>query len=368
MTNARDPREVRKSCSRSIAGHYHYAQTLPQILHELADSVQPEEAPDVYGQGKLINDFEAEVAQLLGKEAAVFMPSGTMCQQIALRIWTDRRRLPRVGFHPTAHLEIHEFQAPQRLHGLQTVLIGSPYQLMTLEDLQAVKEPLGALLLELPQREIGGQLPTWDELTAITGWARERNIALHLDGARLWECKPYYQRDYAEIAGLFDSVYVSFYKSLGGISGAVLAGPADVIDEARIWQRRQGGNLYQLYPYVLAARKGLAERLERMEAYHQKAKAIAAALSFFPQIEIMPAVPQTHMMHVFIRGERERLNAAALEVAEESGTWLFGGLVPTQIPAYQKFELSVGDASLDVSNEDIVALFQQLFNKVEQQS
>ncbi|GCE22454.1 threonine aldolase family protein [Dictyobacter kobayashii] len=322
MTNARDPREIRRKCSRSIAGHH--TQTLPQILHALADSVQPEETPDIYGQGKLINDFEAEVAQLLGKEAAVFMPSGTMCQQIALRIWTDRRHLPRVGFHPTAHLELHEFQAPQRLHGLQTVLIGSPYQLMTLKDLQAVKEPLGALLLELPQREIGGQLPTWEELIEIISWARERNIATHLDGARLWECKPYYQRDYAEIAGLFDTVYVSFYKSLGGISGAILAGPADVIEEARIWQRRQGGNLYQLYPYVLAARKGLAERLGHMEAYHEKAKAIAAALATFPQIEITPAVPQTHMMHVFIRGERGQLTEAALEVAEESGTWLFG--------------------------------------------
>ncbi|GER91150.1 hypothetical protein KDW_53120 [Dictyobacter vulcani] len=363
MTKERDPRQIRKACSRSLMGHY--PQSLAGILHELAETVRADESPDVYGAGNIIRDFEAEVAQLLGKEAAVFMPSGTMCQPIALRIWTDRRHLPRVGYHPTSHLELHEFQGLQRLHGLETVLIGSPYQLLTLDDLKAVAEPLGALLLELPQREIGGQLPSWDELTAITGWAREHNIATHLDGARLWECKPYYQREYAEIAGLFDSVYVSFYKSLGGISGAVLAGPADMVAEARIWQRRQGGNLYQLYPYVLAARKGLAERLPRMQAYHEKAVAIAAALSVFPQIEILPAVPQTHMMHVFMRGDREQLVESALDIAEETGTWLFGSLSPTQLPAYQKFELSVGDASLDMSTDEIVSLFEKVFAQVE---
>jgi len=144
--------------------------------------------PDLYGQGDLINDFERQVAELLGKPAGVFMPSGTMAQQIALRIHADRSHVPHVAFHPLCHLEIHEQKGYQLLHGLHGVLVGSPHRLLTLDDLKQVKEPLAALLLELPQREIGGQLPTWDELTAIVNWARERDIALHLDGARLWEC------------------------------------------------------------------------------------------------------------------------------------------------------------------------------------
>lgn len=363
MTNLRDKQKIHSTCTRFLSGHY--PQTPQQVMRELAETAQPHELPDLYGEGELLTAFEADTARLLGKEAAVFMPSGTMCQQIAIRIWTDRRQVPRVGYHPTSHLEIHEFQAAQRLHNVQSVLIGSPYHLMTLADLQASAEPLGALLLELPQREIGGQLPTWDELTAIIDWARERKIPTHLDGARLWECKPYYQRDYAEIAALFDTVYVSFYKSLGGIAGSILAGPADVIAEARIWQRRHGGNLVHLYPYVLAARKGLSEHLERMDAYHQKAKAIAAALSTIPQIEIMPATPQTHMMHVFLRGQSTALSEAALTISEETGTWLFNALTPSQIPAYQKFELSVGDAALDLSETTIVDLFQELLDKAE---
>jgi threonine aldolase len=348
-------------CSRFLAGHY--PRTPHQVLAGLAEMAAPDLQTDFYGEGEVITQLEQDVAQLLGKEAAVFMPSGTMCQQIALRLWTDRCHIPRAAFHPTCHLELHEFQAYQQLHHLQRVLVGRPDHLMTVADLQRVAEPLGALLLELPQREIGGQLPSWDELTAIIDWARERGIPTHLDGARLWQCQPFYQREYAEIAALFDSVYVSFYKDLGGLAGSILAGPADMIAESRIWQRRQGGNLIRLYPYVLSARQGLNERLGRMAAYYAKAQEIASTLSAFPKIELVPDPPHTNMMHVFLRGERERLLAAALEVAQETGIWVFRGLAPTILPAYQRLELTVGDASLDVSKEELADIFHRLFEK-----
>ena len=123
------------------------------------------------------------------------MPSGTMAQQIALRIWSDRRGSPTVAFHPTCHLEIHEQKGYQLLHGLHGRLVGDPDRLITLADLEAIAEPVAALLLELPQREIGGQLPEWAELEAQTALGAERGIALHLDGARLWESGPFYERD-----------------------------------------------------------------------------------------------------------------------------------------------------------------------------
>jgi threonine aldolase len=236
--------------------------------------------------------------------------------------------------------------------------------LLTLDDLKAVAEPLGALLIELPQRELGGQLPEWEALKEVVEWARERAIAVHLDGARLWECRPFYGREYAEIAGLFDSVYVSFYKILGGIAGSVLAGPGDMIAESRTWQRRHGGNLVHLYPFVLSAQKGLRERLGRMEAYHAKAKEIAAVLTPFSQIEIVPNPPHTNMMHLFIRGERDKLEAAALDVAQETGTWLFYRLAPTEVPGFTMFELTVGEATLDLSGKEIGALFEMLLSRV----
>jgi threonine aldolase len=287
-----------------------------------------------------------------------------MCQQIALRIRAQRRGTANVAFHPKSHLETHEEKAYQRLHGMNGILVGSADRLLTLDDLKAITEPVGALLIELPQRDLGGQLPSWEALSEIIGWAREHGIPTHLDGARLWECRPFYGREYAEIAGLFDTVYVSFYKILGGIAGSILAGPADVIAESRTWQRRHGGNLVHLYPYVLSAQKGLKERLGRMEAYHAKAKEIAALLTPFPQIEIVPNPPHTNMMHLFLRGERDKLAAAILDIAKETGTWLFYRLAPTFLPSYTMFELTVGEATLDLSNEEIAGLFQMLLAQI----
>src|SRR5258706_8053326 len=319
--NTDEAQHIYKTCTRFLT--HHYPRTPQQILRDLAETTDPDMDADRYGQGEVINRFEAEVATLLGKEAAVFMPSGTMCQQIALRIWSHRRGTPNIVFHPTSHLENHEQKAYERLHALHGILAGSPDRLLTLQDLNAVVEPVGALLLELPQREIGGQLPTWEALNEIIDWSRGRGIPAHMDGARLWESRPFYNREYSEIAALFDSVYVSFYKILGGIAGSILAGPADVIAESRTWQHRHGGNLIHLYPFVLSAQKRLRERLGRMEAYHAKAKEIATLLTPFAQIGIVPNPPHTNMMHLVIQAERDTLEAAALDVAQQTGTWLF---------------------------------------------
>ncbi len=360
MPETEEAQNILRACTRYLT--HDYPKTPQQVLSELAAITDPELEADHYGQGEIINRFERDIADLLGKEAAVFMPSGTMCQQIALRIWANRRGTQNVAFHPKSHLEIHEEHAYQRLHALNAILVGSPDRLLTLHDLKAIAESVGALLLELPQREIGGQLPTWEALNEIIAWAREHDIPVHLDGARLWECQPYYQREYSEIAGLFDTVYVSFYKVLGGIAGSVLAGPADFIAESRIWQRRHGGNLVHLYPYVLSAQYGLSKKLGRMEAYHKKAKEIATALVAFPQIKIVPNPPQTNMMHLYIEGEREALETSALAIAKEAGVRLFFRLAPTALPMYQKFEFVVGEATLDLPTEEIVALFQTLLN------
>src|SRR6266540_4458614 len=197
---------------------WHGAPPIREALLQLADATGADERPDRYGSGERIEGLEQSVAELLGQEAAVFMPSGTMAQQIALRLWSEQKRNATVAFHPTCHLELHEEKGYERLHGLHARLVGDPNRLITLADLEAIREPLAALLLELPQREIGGLLPDWDDLVAQAGWAREHDVALHLDGARLWEAGPFYGREYAEIAGLFGSVYVSFYKGLGGLA------------------------------------------------------------------------------------------------------------------------------------------------------
>ncbi len=339
---------------------WHGAPPVREQLAALAEATGADERADRYGHGERTERVERRVAELLGKEAAVFMPSGTMAQPIALRIWSDRRRIRTVAFHPTCHLELHEERAYQHLHGLHARLVGNPHEVIRLEDLEAIREPIAALLLELPQREIGGRLPEWEDLIAQVEWAREREIAVHLDGARLWEAVPYYERSHAEVAALFDSVYVSFYKGLGAMAGAALAGDAELVAEARIWQRRQGGNLVTMHPFVVSVETALEERLERAPAFLAHARAIAAALAGVDGLEVVPDPPQTAVFHVLLRGDRERLSDAALDVAEEHKVFVFAEPSATTSPSWQKLEVMVGEATLALEPDELRDLFAEI--------
>ncbi len=344
-------------CERFLT--HHYPRSPNQTLLDVAAAIDDDARPDTYGKGDIIESFETQVATLLGKEAALFLPTGTMAQQIALRIWTTRSGIPTVAMHPRNHLDAFEYHAYEILHDIRGIRVGSPNTVMSLDDLQAIPEPIGTLLLELPQREIGGQLPAWDDLVAISEWARSRSIPIHMDGARLWECKPFYGRDYAEICANFDSVYVSFYKSLGAIQGAALAGPAEFIAEARLWQHRHGGRLIRAYPYVVSAQVALDQRLDRMAAYYDNAGAIATALRDIPGVEIVPDPPQTNMLHIYLRADRERLLESAIAIAAETGTFITSRLGDSPLPAWQKLELTVGDATLDLPDDTIASIFEQ---------
>ena len=318
---------------------------------------------DVYGGGESVKRLEARVAELLGKEAAVLFPSGTMAQQVALRILCDRSGRPTVGFHPQCHLDVHEERGYEHLHRFHARPIGHRDRLLARADLDEVKEPLGALLLELPQRDLGGQLPTWRDLRAQTTWARRHGAALHLDGARLWQCRPFYRRPLPEIAALFDTVYVSLYKDLAGLGGCVLAGPEDVIEEARVWRVRHGGRLSTYEPMALSAERGLDEVLPRMPTFVRKAREIGVALARVDGVEVVPDPPQVAMLHVHVRGELERLSDALFELAKERRTLIAGYFAPTALPRVQKTELSIGAASLDVPTAEIAELYAELVTR-----
>lgn len=358
MSDSADAIEALLSaCTRDLHGHG--AHRPAEVLAALAAAAADDER-DTYGSGPVIADFEARLAALLGKPAAVFMPSGTMAQQIALRLWAERNGVGSVAYHPSCHLEIHEHKGLQRLHGVESVLVGRPDRIIELADLEALGERVAALLLELPQREIGGVLPDWDALVAQCQWARANDVALHLDGARLWECGPYYDKPYADIAALFDTVYVSFYKGLGGIAGAVLAGAADVIDEARIWQRRHGGNLVSLYPYVIAARAALDARLDRFAHYRERAVDVARVMTAIPGVRVTPDPPHTNMMHVFVDGEPDDVMARVVDVARRDAVRLFRRPRPCPVPGTTCFEVAIGDGADALSNDELERMIREV--------
>jgi threonine aldolase len=318
---------------------------------------------DVYGAGESVERLESRVAELLGKEAAVLFPSGTMAQQIALRIWCDRRGRSTVAFHPQCHLDVHEERGYAHLHELHARPVGRRDSLIVRADLDELKEPVGALLLELPQRDLGGQLPAWRELRSQATWARANGAALHLDGARLWQCGPFYRRPLREIAALFDTVYVSLYKDLGGLGGCVLAGPEDVIAEARVWRIRHGGRLSTFEPMALSAERGLDEVLPRMPSFVRKAKEVGAELARVDGVAVVPDPPQVAMLHVVVRGEFERVNDVLLEIAKERRTLIASGFARTPVPNVQRAELGIGAPSLEVPTGEIAELYTELVSR-----
>ena len=331
---------LRATCTRFLTWHGEARAA------DLLATIPPDTETDRYGDGGAVTELESEIMLVLGKPAAVFLPSGTMAQQAVLRVHADRRDRRVVVFHPACHIDTHEGRGYERLHQLTGRPAGERDRLLTLADLEQVAEPVGSLVIELPQRDLGGQQPDWAALQAQAGWARERGAAVHLDGARLWESAAGYGQPPAGIAGLFDTVYVSFYKGLGALPGCCVAGPEDVVAEVREWRQRMGGTLFGLWPNAASALSCLARRLPMMPRYLSHTRAIADALRDLPGVTIVPDPPQTPMLHLLLRTTAEDFTAAARGLATGQGLWTWPAAMSTPDPGTQRVELTVGDATL----------------------
>ncbi len=172
-----------------------------------------------------------------------------------------------------------------------------------------------------------------------------------------------YDLSYAEIAELFDTVYVSFYKGLGGIAGCALAGAEDVVAEARLWQIRHGGRLASFYPLAVSAWLGLEHALPQLPGRYEKAVEVGRALASLDGVDVVPDPPQTPMMHLYLRGDRERLREAALDLAEERRTWLFGRLASSPIPSLNKVEVTIAEPGLELGGDEVRDLFAELLER-----
>ncbi len=349
--------------------YMHGRTSIPTLYQDMAEYARHFDVDaDRYGQGTFLNDFEAEVARMLGKEAAVFMPSGVMAQQIALRIRADQSKLTRIAYHPTSHLEINEQQGYRFLHGLQASLLGEHQRLIEPDDFSTLDGSASSLLLELPQRWAGGLLPEWQQLNRVIETARQYVSYIHLDGARLWECLHYYSQEndfqLSHISRPFDSVYVSFYKTLGGIGGAMLAGEQAFIDEARIWLRRQGGNLYQLHPMVVAAHMGMDRYLPHIPTYIRRAQMIAGLIKNIPGLVCYPQQPVVNMFHVHFAQDVNMLEKIRDHIARESGIWVAGKFYPSYLKGVDNMssfmEVHVGESLLNIDDQTFQNCLQRL--------
>lgn len=352
---------LRLACTRWLNGHRPVASMRESLLAlaELPEAAQP---PDVYGQGRVMQQLEADVAALLGKPAARFMHKGVAAQLAALQVWTTRTGRDAVALHPQSHIAVDEagaFEQLLRLRGLPVGYADTPFNAALLDTAAASGELPGVVVVELPLRRGGYRLPEWSELRAVSAWCRERGVPLHVDGARLWEAAAHYDRPLADIAALADSVYVSFYKGLGGLAGCVLAGPNDFIADTAPWQTRLAGNVHTLYPFVLGALHGLRAQLPRLGGYRARAQALAAVLAAQPGWTVAPEEPQVNAFQLHLPVSPAALREGMLVVAARERFWLGAHTAASQrLDGGAMVEVVVGSAADDWDDAQALAAWQ----------
>ncbi len=217
-------------------------------------------APDSYGLGGMIHQFEEKVALALGKEKAIFMPTGTLANHIALRKHCTINKRAIVQYN--SHINRDTGDSATTLSGINMITLGGHEVVYSADNLQdflednnhgKVKTPIGVLSLETPIRRSGLKRIPFADIQKITEIARDNNIALHLDGARLYIDAAYSGKSVKEYAELFDTVYLSLYKSFNSVSGAILAGTKDMIDGLHNERRMFGGGLPSSWQQIAIA-------------------------------------------------------------------------------------------------------------------
>jgi threonine aldolase len=267
-------------------------------------------AEDDYSRDGIVAELEGRMAALLGKEAAVFMPTGTLANHLALRLLARNGR--RILVQRESHLYNDEGDCAQQLSGLTLLPLAPGRASFTLEEAAAeiagppearVAIPVGAISIETPVRRMSGEAFDFAEMRRISEFARERGIGLHLDGARLLIEAVYTGIAPTEYAGLFDTVYVSLYKYLNAAAGAILAGPAALLDDLYHQRRMFGGGLPHVWPYAAVALHhldGFAERFAEAATAFDK---LLDTLRDHPRVAIAHPPSATNVAVLRIAGE-----------------------------------------------------------------
>lgn len=215
---------------------------------------------DDFSRGGAVEALETRMAGILGKEAAVWLPTGTLANHLAVRMLAASGR--RVIVQAESHLYNDTGDCAQTLSGLNLIPLApgqATFRLAQVEraasdaQLGRVLTPVGAIQIETPVRRLKGERFDFPELERISAWARERRIGMHLDGARLFLEAAYTERSVKQYASLFDTVYVSMYKYFNAASGAILAGPKALLANLYHTRRMFGGGLPHVWPFAAVA-------------------------------------------------------------------------------------------------------------------
>ena len=274
---------------------------------------------DVYGEDPTVNRLEERVADLFGKEAALFVPSGTMGNQIAVRVHT--RPGDEMLIESTSHVYVWEAGGPAVLSGVTCRPIDGTFGVLTPAHLAGKVRPPDAhyvrtrvVSLENTHNRGGGTVYPLATIREVAAWARGHGLAVHLDGARLWNAMAATGTPGRAWAEPFDTLSVCFSKGLGAPVGSALVGPRDLIREARRVRKLFGGGMRQAGVLAAACVYALDHPVERLADDHAHAKIVAAGVADTPGLALAPP-PETNLVYFEVDAELGTAKEVAARLA-----------------------------------------------------
>ncbi|HEB53415.1 MAG TPA: hypothetical protein ENI87_09200 [bacterium] len=303
------------------------------LLGELAAA--SDFAVDSYSRGGVVEQLERKFARELGKEAAVFVPTGTMANHMALRRLCKRGNGRRVAVQAESHVFRDAGDGAQELSGLHLLPLGEERPGFPAADLRRaldrtaagrVRTKIAAVAIETPVRRCHDRRFSPGDLDEVIALARDRGLGLHLDGARLHIEAAFGGRSVREAAAPFDTVYVSLYKAFHAPSGAILAGPADLLEGLYHERRMFGGGMPQVWPFAAIALSFLDGTVERLRRAITRADEVFARLAGRGvRVERFPDGTNVALLHAGSDAapmrERALRAGVVLPVPDASGTF-----------------------------------------------
>lgn len=256
---------------------------------------------DVLGDDPTVQALERRTAELLDMEAAVYMPSGTMTNQVAVRTHTEPG--DEIVLEAEAHVYFYEAGAPAALSGVMCRLIHGRRGMFTAADLKAALRPKNLhfpparlVCIENTHNRGGGSIWPLEQIAEVSAAARDAGLKVHLDGARLWNASVATGIPKREYAKHFDSVSVCFSKGLGAPVGSALVGPRAFIERARRFRKQFGGGMRQAGIIAAGALYALEHHRARLAEDHANAKNLAEGLASIPEVELIDDPPETNIV------------------------------------------------------------------------
>jgi threonine aldolase len=309
-----------------------------------AAMAEAEVGDDVFGEDPTVRRLEARVAEMLGKEAALFVPSGTMGNQLGVRVHCQAG--DEFLCETNCHILFYEQGAYAQLFGIAAQPVDGDHGVLRVEQLMGRVRPANndhcvrtrLVCLENTHNRGAGRIQPYDNVAEICGWAADSGLARHLDGARLFNAVVASGISAAEWAGHFDTISVCFSKGLGAPVGSALVGPGDLIRRARRHRKALGGGMRQAGIIAAGALYALERNIDRLVEDHQNARLLADTIRATPGLKLDPEVVDTNI--VIFEVDAELGTAAAFSARLRDEGVLMNANAPQRIRAVTHLDVT----------------------------